>query len=318
MSVTPEDIAAAEGLIRPHVRLTPVMEVDPADFGLGEFAAGGGRLTLKLECLQHTGSFKPRGAFANLLTPARETRPVAAASGGNHGAAVAHAAKRLGLEATIFVPEISSPVKIAKIRATGCDLRVGGANYAEALAACRAFQEETGARDIHAYDAPLTVAGQGTVGVEWRAQAPDLDTVLVAIGGGGLIAGVAAALADGPDVVGVEPAGASAAHAARAAGRPVKVDVASVAADSLGASSIGALNHELIDAHVSELTLVEDDAITEAQRRLWRVCGVASEPGGAAALAALISGVVRPAKGAHFGVLVCGANVDPATLAERS
>lgn len=315
MTISFRDIVAAESVIRRHIRLTPTMEVDPADFGLDGIRAAGGRLTLKLECLQHTGSFKPRGAFANLLTPRPETRPVAAASGGNHGAAVAHAAKALGLEATIFVPDISSPAKVAKIRATGCDLRIGGANYAEALAACRAFQAETGARDVHAYDAAMTVAGQGTVALEWSAQTPDLDAVLIAIGGGGLIAGAATAFASGPDVIGVEPEGSCAAHAARAAGGPVRVDVASVAADSLGASAIGALNHELIDAHVDDLVLVEDAAITEAQRLLWRVCGVAAEPGGAAALAALLSGAFAPERGAHVGVLVCGANVDPATLA---
>jgi threonine dehydratase len=186
MSVTIRDIIEAERVIRPYIRTTPVMEVDPADFGM----SWRGRMTLKLECMQHAGSFKPRGAFASLLTPERETRPIAAASGGNHGAAVAHAAKTLGLEATIFVPEISSPAKIAKIRATGCDLRIGGANYAEALAACQAFQAESGARDIHAYDAHLTVAGQGTLGIEWASQCHDLTHVLIAIGGGGLISGV--------------------------------------------------------------------------------------------------------------------------------
>lgn len=312
MSVTIRDIIEAERTIRPYIRTTPVMEVDPADFGI----AWRGRLTLKLECMQHAGSFKPRGAFASLLTPERETRPIAAASGGNHGAAVAYAAKTLGLEATIFVPEISSPTKIAKIRATGCDLRVGGANYAEALAACQAFQAETGARDIHAYDAPLTVAGQGTLGLEWASQCHDLTHVLIAIGGGGLISGVSAAFYAGPSVIGVEPVGSKAAHAARLAGSPVKVDVQSVAADSLGASSIGTINHDMIESHVDELVLVEDDAIRAAQQALWKTCGIASEPGGAASLAALMSGRFRPPQNAHVGVLVCGANVDPSTLAD--
>ncbi|MGB0853939.1 MAG: serine/threonine dehydratase [Pikeienuella sp.] len=310
MSISIRDIIEAERAIRPYIRTTPVMEVDPADFGLN----WRGRMTLKLECMQHTGSFKPRGAFASLLLPERETRAIAAASGGNHGAAVAHAAKTLGLKATIFVPEISSPAKIAKIRATGCDLRIGGANYAEALAACQAFQAESGARDIHAYDAPLTVTGQGTLGLEWAAQSHDMTHVLIAIGGGGLISGVGAAFYAGPSVIGVEPEGSRAAQAARAAGEPVKVDVKSVAADSLGASSIGGLNHELIDSHVDQLLLVEDDAIRAAQKALWQSCGIASEPGGAAAMAALMSGRFMPPQGAHVGVLVCGANVDPATL----
>lgn len=310
MSVSVKDVVDADRRISSYIRRTPVMEIDPGDLGI-EWR---GRLTLKLECLQHAGSFKPRGAFNSLLAQ-NVQQPVAAASGGNHGAAVAFAAQKLGLEATIFVPEISSPAKIAKIRDTGCDLRVGGANYAEALAACQAFQAETGAIDIHAYDAVHTIAGQGTVGLEWQEQCPDLDAVFIAAGGGGLIAGVGVACYTGPSVIGVEPEGAAAMHAAREARAPVKINVSSVAADSLGATSIGRLNHDLIDSFVDDIALVTDEAIIEAQRRLWRSCGVAAEPGGAAALAALISGRARVDSGAHIGVLVCGSNLDPSTLA---
>lgn len=310
MTVTLSDIVAAESKIRPYIRRTPVIEIDPADFGL----TWRGRLTLKLECMQHTGSFKVRGAFASLLDPPGDTRPAAAVSGGNHGAAVAFAARALDREATIFVPEFSPPEKIAKIREHARDLRVTGASIAEAMEAYEAHVEETGALAVHPYDAPQTVAGQGTVALEWAEQTPGMDAVLIAIGGGGLISGVGCAMEAGPKVIGVEPFGAACAHAARSAGRPVEVTPTSFAKDSLGAPALGALTHEMIAAHVADLVLVEDDAIREAQALLWRVCSVAAEPGGACALAALVSGAVTPAPGAHIGVLICGANFDPAAL----
>lgn len=310
MTVTIADVVAAEAAIAPHIRRTPVIEVDPADFGL----SWRGRLTLKLECLQHTGSFKPRGAFATLLAAPDDGRPFAGVSGGNHGAAVACAAATLGRKAVIFVPEYAPKGKIDKIRAYGPDLRVTGATIAETIAAYDAFLKETGARPVHPYDAAMTVAGQGTVGLEWAEQSPDLDAVLVAIGGGGLISGVGVAMAAGPAVIGVEPAKAACAHEARRAGRPVEAVPTSIAKDSLGAPSLGALNHELISEHVDDLLLVEDEAILAAQAALWRLCSVAAEPGGACAMAALLSGAVTPEPGAHIGVLVCGANFDPATL----
>lgn len=309
MTVTLSDIVQAGRMIRSYVRRTPTMEVDPADFGL----AWRGRLTLKLECFQHTGSFKVRGAFASLLA-AEGDRPVAAVSGGNHGAAVAFAARALGRRATIFAPDYAPRAKVEKIRDCGADLRLVGASFAETAAAYDAFVAETGALAVHPFDAPMTVAGQGTLGLEWAEQRPDLDAVMVAIGGGGLISGVAAAMAAGPAVVGVEPVGASCAHEARRAGRPVATVPTSFAKDSLGAPALGALTHETIEAHVDDLTLVEDDAIREAQALLWRRCSIAAEPGGACALAALISGAATPEPGAHLGVLVCGANFDPATL----
>lgn len=311
MSVKFADILAAESLIRPYVRRTPVMEVDPADFGL----SWKGRLSLKLECLQHTGSFKVRGAFATLLETPGDRRPAVAVSGGNHGAAVAYAASALGREATIFVPEFAPKRKLEKIRSYGLDLQITGVTIAETIAAYHAYLKETGACDVHPYEAAQTIAGQGTVGLEWVAQVEDMDVVLVAIGGGGLISGIAVALAAGPDVIGVEPKGAACAHEARKAGEPVQVDPVSWAKDSLGAPALGALNHELIEAHVDDLVLVDDEAIREAQSLLWKQCSIAAEPGGACALAALISGVVTPEPGAHIGVLVCGSNFDPSTLA---
>ncbi len=313
MTVTISDILEAERRIRPYVRRTPVMAVDPADFGL----SFGGRLSLKFECFQHTGSFKPRGAFNTLLSDP-EARPAVAVSGGNHGAAVAYAASKLGREATIFVPEFAPKRKVEKIRSYGLDLQITGMEIADTMAAYRAYLAETGALDIHPYDAPGTVAGQGTVGLEWREQVReqggDMDAVLVAIGGGGLISGVGVAMEGGPAVIGVEPKGAACAHEARKAGEPVQATPTSYAKDSLGAPALGPLTFELIEAHVEDLVTVDDDAIRAAQAALWRVCGVAAEPGGATALAALLSGVVTPEPGAHIGVLVCGANFDPATL----
>lgn len=309
MTVAITDILEAEARIRGHVRRTPVMEVDPVDFGL----AWTGRLTLKFECFQHTGSFKPRGAFNTLISDPTG-RPAVAVSGGNHGAAVAYAASKLGREATIFVPEFAPKRKVEKIRSYGLGLQITGIEIAETMAAYRAYLEETGALDVHPYDAPGTVAGQGTVGLEWREQAADMDAVLVAIGGGGLISGVAVAMQNGPEVIGVEPTGAACASAARRAGEPVQAIPTSYAKDSLGAPALGPLTFALIEAHVDQLVTVEDDAIRAAQAALWRVCGVAAEPGGATALAALLTGAVTPEPGAHLGVLVCGANFDPATL----
>ena len=306
MTVSLRDVLEAESVIRPHIRTTPAMEVDPADFGLD----WGGRLTLKLECLQHAGSFKPRGAFATLLAPARETGPVVAVSGGNHGAAVGHVAKALGLDATIFVPEYAPKAKMELIRSFGADLRVVGATIAETFGAYEAFIAETGARDVHPYAAPATIAGQGTLGLEWAAQSPDLDAVLIAIGGGGLISGVAAAMQAGPAVIGVEPEGARCAYEARRAGAPVDFPPKSIAADSLGAPSIGALNHDIIDDYVDDLVLVPDDAIREAQLAIRRRIGMVVEAGAATALAALMCGAVTPEPGAHIGALVCGSNVD--------
>lgn len=307
--LTPDDIRAAHARIGGHIRRTPTLTLPAETFGTPVPVA------MKLEFLQVTGTFKARGAFNTLLGGAMPAAGVCAASGGNHGIAVAHAAATLGIPARIFVPEISSPAKIARIRETGADLVVGGARYAEALAACEAFAAETGALSVHAYDAWATMAGQGTVGLEWEADAGPLDTVLVAVGGGGLIGGIATWFGRRVKVVGVEPEGSRALHAALAAGGPVDVDVQSVAADSLGARNVFGRVYETAKAHVDHVVLVPDDAIREAQKRLWLGLRAASEPGGAAALAALISGAYRPAPGERVGVLACGANVDLAALA---
>ncbi len=288
------------------------MAVGSADFGHDT------PVSLKLELVQHAGSFKPRGAFNNLL--ARDVPPtgVAAASGGNHGAAVAYAASQLGHAANIFVPEISSPAKIAKIRRAGATLHVDGARYADALENCERFQAESGAIGIHAYAEPLTIAGQGTLALEWEDQSPELDTILVAVGGAGLISGIAAWFQDRVKIVGVEPEGSRALHAALEAGGPVDVEVHSLAADSLGSRSVGEINHTICARHVDHVALVDDEAIRNAMALLWNGFQIAAEPGGATALAALLSGAYRSEPGEKLGILVCGGNVDPALLAELS
>jgi threonine dehydratase len=308
LPVTPDDIKEAFARIRPHIRRTPVMSVSGSEFGHDA------PVSLKLELFQHAGSFKPRGAFNNLLARDVPAAGVAAASGGNHGAAVAYAANRLGHAANIFVPEISSPAKIARIRRAGATLHIEGARYAEALANCERFQEQSGAIGVHAYAEPLTIAGQGTLALEWMEQEAGLDTLLIAVGGAGLISGVAAFHQGRVKVVGVEPEGSCALHAALAAGGPVDVEVHSVAADSLGAKSVETVNHAICSRHVDHVALVEDDAIRNTMALLWNDFQIAAEPGGATALAALLSGAYRPEPGERLGILVCGGNVDPAQL----
>jgi threonine dehydratase len=307
--ITPDDIRSAHARIAGHVRRTPTLGLPAETFGLAA------PISMKLEFLQVTGTFKARGAFNTLLSQPVPAAGVCAASGGNHGIAVAHAATKLGIPGRIFVPEISSPAKIARIRETGADLVVGGARYADALAACEAFAAETGAHSVHAYDAWPTIAGQGTVGLEWEEDAGGLDTVLVAVGGGGLISGISRWFEGRVKVVGVEPEGSRALDAALKAGGPTDVEVNSVAADSLGAKNVFSRVYETASRHVDCVVLVPDDAILEAQRRLWLGLRAAAEPGGAAALAALISNAYRPANGERVGVLACGANVDLASLA---
>jgi threonine dehydratase len=312
--VTPAHIRVAHALIEPQIRRTPILETSSP-------IAGAPPVSLKLEYLQHSGSFKARGAFHNLLTRPAPPAGCAAASGGNHGAAVAYAAGELGVRARIFVPEIASAAKVAKIRAYGAEAVIGGASYAEAQESCDAYVAETGALLIHPYEAPETIAGAGTVALEWeedlrRLGLHGLDTVLVAVGGGGLISGIAAWFAGRVRVVGVEPEGSRALHAALEAGGPVDVSVRSIAADSLGARRVGGLNFEICRRFVSEVALVPDEAIVAAQRRLWTEASIVAEPGGAAAFAALASGAWRPAKAERVGVLVCGANADLASFAQ--
>ncbi len=301
--ITRERIAATERAIRPHVRRTPLVEANAADFGLAH-----GTLLFKLEQLQHSGSFKARGAFANLLLRDVPQAGVVAASGGNHGAAVAYAAQRLGVAATIFVPGITSPSKLERIRGYGATLVVAGERYADALAASEARVAETGAMAVHAFDQPETLLGQGTVGLELQADAPDADTLLVAVGGGGLIGGIAAWYAGGIRIVAVESDGAPTLHAARAAGEPVDAPAGGIAADSLAPRRVGKLMFPIAREHVAEAVLVSDDAIRKAQAALWSGLRVVAEPGGAAAFAALLSGRYRPAAGERVAVLVCGGN----------
>jgi len=296
-------IAEIETLIRPFIRRTPLIELDAGDFGLDSFP-----LTLKLELLQHSGSFKARGAFANLLTRKIPQAGVVAASGGNHGAAVAYASRRLGVRAKIFVPSISSPAKIQRIRDYGADLAVGGERYADALAASEAWAEQSGALPIHAYDQAETILGQGTLGMEVEAQAPALDALLVAVGGGGLIAGIAAWYAGATRIVAVEPEASPTLARALEAGKPVDAPAGGIAADSLAPRRIGELVFPIARRLVERVVLVSDEAIRGAQQALWDRLRIVAEPGGAAAFAAVLSGRYRPERGERVGVLVSGGN----------
>jgi threonine dehydratase len=296
-------IGAAYRAIQPYVRLTPTAEVDGADFGLAAFP-----LTLKLEQLQHAGSFKTRGAFANLLLRSVPDAGVVAASGGNHGAAVAYAAMRLGVRAKIFVPTVSSPAKTDRIRSYGAELAIVGEGYADALAAAELWAAGTGALPVHAFDQLETLLGQATLGMELAAQAPRLDAILVAVGGGGLIGGIAAWYAGSARIVGVEPTAAPTLTAALQAGRPVDAPAGGIAADSLAPRRVGRLMYPLARAHVDRVVLVADEAIRRAQQALWDGARLVAEPGGAAAFAALLSGAYEPAPGERVGVVISGGN----------
>ena len=300
MSIDRDTISRAAQKIAPHVRRTPVIDV--AVEGVAQ------PVTLKLELLQHSGSFKARGAFNNLAGAVVGPAGVATASGGNHGAAVAYAARQLGHRATIFVPEIASPAKVARIASYGAEVVQKGADYSEALALCEAHIARTGAVSIHAYDAEPTLQGQGTLARELEDQAPGLDTLLVAVGGGGLIGGIAAWYQSSVKLVGVEPLGCNTLHAAMAAGERVAVTPSGLAADSLGATTVGKLMFDIARAHVAEVVLISDDDIRTAQRELWNKLQLVTEPGGAAAYAALLSGAYRPQKDERLGAVVCGAN----------
>jgi threonine dehydratase len=296
-------IAETANIIRPYVRRTPIIHADGADFDLPPM-----RIAFKLELLQHTGSFKPRGAFANLLTRTVPAAGVAAASGGNHGAAVAFAARALGHRAAIFVPGVASAAKVERIKSYGAELVVGGTLYAESLAACKTRAAETGALEVHAFDQSETILGQGTLGLEIEEHAPDLDTLLVAVGGGGLIGGIAAWYAGRTRIIGVEPTAAPTLKMALAAGAPVDAPAGGIAADSLAPKRVGEIMFPLAQKHVERVVLVEDEAIATAQAALWDRLRVAAEPGGAAAFAALTSGRYQPEKGERVGVILCGGN----------
>jgi threonine dehydratase len=296
-------IIAVEKIIRPHVRRTPIIEASGADFRLDSIS-----LIFKLEFLQHAGSFKTRGAFANLLTREVPKAGVVAASGGNHGVAVAYAAGKLGIPAKIFVPRVASSEKIERIRHCGADLVVVGERYADALAASEAWTAQSGAMPIHAYDQIETLLGQGTVGLELQQQYPQLDTLLVAVGGGGLIGGIAAWYAGEIKLIGVEPEAAPTLANALNAGRPVDSPAGGIAADSLAPKRVGELMFPIAQKYVEQVILVRDDEITQAQQALWSVLRAVTEPGGAAAFAALLARRYQPAPGERVGVLLCGGN----------
>jgi threonine dehydratase len=301
--ITSHAIASVATLIRPHVLCTPVAFLDRSAFGLDP-----GPLVLKLEQLQHSGSFKARGAFANLLLRPVPSAGVVAASGGNHGAAVAYAAQALGVRAHVFVPEVSSPAKIERIRSYGADLVVGGATYAEALAASEEWAASSGALPVPAFDQIETILGAGSLGAELRRQAPAVSTVLASVGGGGLLAGISAAYAGRARVIGVEPTGAPTLTGALRAGRPVDAEAGSVAIDSLAPRRVGQHTFAVIREFVRQVVLVSDEDIVRAQELLWDRLRLVAEPGGCAALAALTAGGYTPAPGERVAVVISGAN----------
>ena len=302
-AITRAEIATTEALIRPFIRRTPTIEFAAADFGLSGF-----RLTCKLEFLQRGGSFKVRGAFAHMLLRDIPSAGVVAASGGNHGVAVAFAAMSRGVPAAIFVPSVASPAKLAQIRSYRAALHIHGDRYDDALAASQAHVKETGALAVHAFDQRETLLGQGSVGLELEQQAADLDTLLVAIGGGGVIGGIAAWYDGKIRVVGVEPETAPTMARALAAGRPVDAEAGGIAAESLAPKRVGELSFPIVRRAVEQVVLVTDEAIRQAQTALWETARVVVEPGGATAFAALLSGRYQPRAGEHVGVLLCGAN----------
>ena len=302
-AVNPQAIARCEKIIRPHIRRTPLVEVNGEDFGLPAAP-----LTLKLELLQHSGSFKARGAFANVLTREVPEAGVVAASGGNHGAATAYAAMKLGKRAKIFVPSVSSPAKIQRIREYGADLAIEGDRYADALAASEAWARQTGAIPVPAFDQSETIMGQGTLGLELEQQAADIDTVLVAVGGGGLIAGIAAWYAGRVKVVGIEPLASPTLTKALEAGHPVDAEAGGLAADSLAPRRVGEKVFPIVAKYARRTVLVSDDAVAKAQAQLWRGLRIVAEPGGAAAFSAILSGAYKPASGERVAIIISGGN----------
>ncbi len=302
------DIEAAAARIAGHIRRTPVLELL---HGVGDAP---GRVTFKLDLLQPTGSFKARGAFSRLLAAHPAPSRVVAASGGNFGLAVAYAAAELGMAADIFVPETSPLAKIERLRRIGASVHVIAGHYAEALEASETWVETNEALFAHAYDQPDVVAGQGTCGLEMSAQIPGADTVLVAVGGGGLIGGIASWYRDDTRVIGVETEGTPTLHSARRAGGPIDIEVGGLAVSSLGSRRLGEIAWEASRRWIDDSILVSDEATAAAQGWLWDNCRLAVEPGAATPVAALLSGAYVPDPDEHVAVLVCGANVDPGSV----
>ena len=303
-------ITEASRRIAPYIRRTPVLDVAGKDLGVAAES-----VVFKLEFMQQAGSFKARGAFTNLLTRRVPATGVAAASGGNHGAAVAYAAKQLGIPATIFVPTVASPSKIEQIRSYGAELVIQGERYADALEASLAWVAKSGAMTIHAFDQVETLLGQGTLGMELAQQLPGLDTLLVAVGGGGLIAGLASWYRGDVKLIGVEPRAAPTLTRALENGGPVDAPAGGIAADSLAPRRVGELVYPIVERFVARTVLVDDDAIVQAQQQLWRALRVVTEPGGAAAFAALLGKAYVPEHGERIGVLLCGANTTAVSFA---
>ena len=302
-TVSRTEITRCEALIRPYIRRTPIIEIDGADIGIGS-----NKLCLKLELFQHSGAFKARGAFANLLTRTIPAAGVVAASGGNHGAAVAYAAMKLNVPAKIFVPTVSSPAKLQRIREYGADLVVEGDRYADALAASEVWAKQSGALPVHAFDQDETMLGQGTIGMELEEQAPDIETLLVSVGGGGLIAGVAGWYAGRVKVIGVEPYASPTLTRALEAGHPVDAEAGGIAADSLAPRRVGDRVFPIAEQHVHGTVLVTEEAILKAQKILWDVLRIVAEPGGVAAFSAILSGAYQPMAGERVAVIISGGN----------
>ena len=317
MTIGKADIRATLKLIRPYIRRTPILETSGSDFGMK------GTFVFKLELCQHAGSFKARGAFTNLLLRKVPPVGVVAASGGNHGVAVAYAASKLGIPAKIFVPVVSSLSKIDKIRALGADLIVAGDLYADALAASEAWASESGALPIHAFDQVETLLGQGTLAVELEEQVADLDTLLVAVGGGGLIAGIALWFRDRVkrgkiSIIGVEPETAPTLTYALREGHVTDAPAGGIAADSLAPRRLGELVFPIAKECVDQVILVPDQAIAEAQQRLWEFVRIAAEPGGAAAAAAVFSRLYQPREKERVGVIISGGNTTAVNFKQAS
>lgn len=309
-ALSSEDIQAVYDKIKPYLRRTPVIEVD-ARAVIDTASASGVTLVLKLEQMQYAGSFKTRGAFTNLLLREVPASGVVAASGGNHGVAVAYAAAHLGVPAKIFVPTISSSAKIESIRSHNADLVLTGERYADALDAAQHWVKASGALNVHAFDQRETLLGQASLGLELAEQTAELDTVLVPVGGGGLIGGIAAHFRGSVRVIGVEPAGAPTLTYARARGEPADAPTDTIAADALAPRRIGELVFPLTQSYVSDVVLVDDHAIRQAQQALWRSLRIIAEPAAAVGIAALRTGAYQPQPGERVAVIISGANTTP-------
>jgi threonine dehydratase len=310
--INPDNIRKAESLIRPYIRKTPIVTIAGSDFGLPTI-----EIVLKLELFQHSGSFKARGAFTNMLMRKVPEAGVVAASGGNHGAAVAYAAMQLKKPAHIFVPAVASPAKMERIRSYGAELIISGDRYINALEASTRYAAESSALEIHAYDQVETIMGQGTTGMELEQQDPNLDSLLVAVGGGGLIGGIASWYRNRINIIGVEPEAAPTLKYALDAGMPVDAPAGGIAADSLAPRQVGKLMFPIAQEYVNQAILVTDEEIIQAQQLLWEKVRIVAEPGGAAALAALLSHRYVPQNSERVGVVICGGNTDAVDFTKK-